>query len=1451
MNITFETTTSGTTYFTLSTVANVAWQNLKFSSDNYVLNTTYPVAVTNADNLSLDWGVSSANTDTIRVTAISDTQAVILCAYHPDFPTTSAIYIFNPYHLYVQQSRLTDTSLSAFAWFRQVSTNNLMPIYKNCDLWWYTSPSTDELSAKYNYSASFSNFDNTITNKAYLASALYLSSNEIDYNSYQLSVSTLPITSYLPYDSIIQINGPISMEVKNTTVSSIELSASQYNIGLPTYKQLKWKLTPFSTEILSSKKEEILLTFNTSYSAATGDWINISTTDFTNSYVYSLSSYTGEISGTFRPYLNITQNTTLTATVSSVIDDVQQHQYFVSMYGITDNILHNLPSNYYLIWKNTTNNNGVYAKKTNNVTYNFNTINTVYNIEDLNLYIAPSITTTSPRLCTYNFVVSALSGNNTTNAVKYTDFTIYLTEWYDDTLFKPQCTFQYEPLTLNTTYRPLTSGNYRISNDSIIPASTVGNLIYTFNDLVTTIPFDSINGSIPTEIYHTFDCTVPHLCTIDLTVQISANGFTDYVTKNATQKSVVFTQFPNADNWIIYPEFQWNGSTWGQVVYSKESDSGTVLLSSAGLSAYSFCHTENFFVSSSDKIANQYIWSVQNSLDNSDQTVTTLTSPTGWLAVASPQGTTYHSICAALYTSALPTTMPSTYYDTISGALYQNFSTTFLPTTGSHKKHIEYYGIESSGLEPNIIDLQVSPMGIPSYVYLTGGYLYNNGSINNTPFNYYIGGYSFLLSSVYSQVIKTASLLVSTAPTNVYINVDDVGSGYLSFPKYETNILSVIPIIEITPSLKISHPSALNASWCFTNTPVSTLNNKQDITVYPMTPVVYTPNKYVVTGTDIKFENLIQCFSGVQDITWTDRGNDYVQTTCTNYVTNVNNESIVDLILTTHFSSYNSIIELQNEFQNIVNVDTAYTLYDENVDRVYQSTKLELPYDYDSCAIGDNDWLVENTFNASMTKLYNNLEYLQYMSELYDVPPTEYYGWLGTIYYANSSKHFKWYVNIPNISYGYNNPDWAIDDKFTNLKDCYVKNNVMYVSNGTNVYILSSDFKATQISTINYKTIGDYFTNINSIKLDSDNRIYLLDTIDENNVSNGSKNRIIVFEFNENDLSWTLLYNWGGLGGPNAKTKFNNPKDLYVDKLNNIWVADTGNNVVKKFTRTGSWLQTLNIDHFKQEAPLSVTLDENNNIYVLTSSKIAKFDSNGNFIKLISLTYNNAKTIRPCSDDGFGYICYSDKIIKIMYHNETQSIFANNDFVNYTENYKNVYHDEFKNLYIITPNHILKYIDKLFIVKINQDIVEKSWPLESLLINSNEYIQDWVINRCLNRFWDNLELFRKSLLGKFAYKTIQNTTSVTMLSTFDLPNDLSYFCDQDFLYSNGKIVTIDVVSEYLKPVVRSFTTEEYQKLPYTKDEIYIGVNEFVTAPVLCRPIKKLFECEEVILDMIK
>ena len=80
-----------------------------------------------------------------------------------------------------------------------------------------------------------------------------------------------------------------------------------------------------------------------------------------------------------------------------------------------------------------------------------------------------------------------------------------------------------------------------------------------------------------------------------------------------------------------------------------------------------------------------------------------------------------------------------------------------------------------------------------------------------------------------------------------------------------------------------------------------------------------------------------------------------------------------------------------------------------------------------------------------------------------------------------------------------------------------------------------------------------------------------------------------------------------------------NPGTIATDSLNNIYVADTGNNRIQKFDANGNFIlafgtQGVSIGEFQD--PVSVSIDNSGKLYVADrgNSRIQKFDSSGNFL---------------------------------------------------------------------------------------------------------------------------------------------------------------------------------------------------------------------------------------------
>jgi len=460
-----------------------------------------------------------------------------------------------------------------------------------------------------------------------------------------------------------------------------------------------------------------------------------------------------------------------------------------------------------------------------------------------------------------------------------------------------------------------------------------------------------------------------------------------------------------------------------------------------------------------------------------------------------------------------------------------------------------------------------------------------------------------------------------------------------------------------------------------------------------------------------------------------------------------------------------------------------------------------------------NEWGTADTINRSFRKLITDLEYLSGIAQLYDVPPTEFYGWLGNMVELDNTNEFYWRVNQPGLSMYYDQPDQAINGSLYNVQGISVRrvdevgDNIHIIARDTKVSILSSDFRGTEINYVSAKGVGDDFVNIVAVDTDvnfeTDHRIYMLDKL---------KNRVLVYSYNFVLNTWRLLFDWGGIGGPNAHNKFNGPTDLIVDKYNKLWLVDRNNRCIKKFSRTGSWIQTIQSDYFTdQNLPQSVAIADDDTIHVLCTNQIVKFSSDGEFIEVYTineLSLNNPIRIRTCKDGGFFYVLCIDKVLKITQTGELIGIFADDYNLTYTD----ICHDDHRNLYLTTTNSIVKYIDKLTIINLSLDTNNLMWPTSAIFIDRDEYQQDWVLNKSFARLYDNIEVFRRSLLGKFAY-------------TID---------------DNG----------IANPIVRGFTPTEYELLPYDKGDIFVGVNELVTVDVFNRCIKQLYESLEAIKRML-
>ena len=1095
----------------------------------------------------------------------------------------------------------------------------------------------------------------------------------------------------------------------------------------------------------------------------------------------------------FTPYHELQSNTFLVPVLEEVdVNTPPTKQYKLSVFGHTAATAHNLPPNVGVAFENNSVSEGLVARANLTELYDFyptELFQSNGSINPLYLDATVDVTTTTPKSCSYSISFSALSATEAgvyyspVNLITAANFTVL--EWTADDYFYPNFGINNESSSTYTLYRMSTaSRNITIRNSSIMPdVATIGELWIEFPWGIEVIDYSDFNIPLIKNLTACYTGTQE----IGISGWLSAAGWETSAFKVGLPKTITFidlADWPAASAFVDYPSEYWD-----------ELTSEFVPITSISLtpspSFWGHCHTELFTLLTTESVAGVFNWYVSGIspypiVTNENSAIVPIPSNTT---------TQVRPVCLFIFTSALPVTMPHTYYDDNTGLVsaYRNFDSTYSNIVDSTLKgHISAFSFNNQGTI-DIIETP-NPLAVSAdNVYLSGFIGFNPGLPVNLNIN---GTYTWLISTP----CWNASLEETSTEKELYFNIDDTGENL--------NILKFIPTYI---NAELDYNTGFNTKGTTTDyCPQIQFNKVMTITAVPVLPAIYTSNRVVLTGEEVLFQNtipttLVGRITSIWNqgsVFWSGPANTY-----SSFITSFNLEGNNAVTLTLQFSGNNGLITETQRSNSIIHSVQSFTPYNTGIVRVIGQTQLQFPYRDDLCRFGPNEWITSDNINLLFTRLQANFTYLDDMSKMYNIPFGEMYGWYGSLSANDGALYNRWRVNIPNLSYKYNDYTEAINNRLTNIKDINVQRianygDIIFVSNTTEVVILSSDLVGTEISSIDHKGIGDNFVNIVAIGIDTNNNIYILDQ---------PKNRVIVYSYNFELNRWNQLYDWGGLGGQKAKTKFQNPSDLYIDSDDNIWIADTDNLCVKKFTRTGSWLQTFTSVHFTNTIkPLSVVTGDDGRVHVLTSQYIVAFESDGTFIGIYlpsQLRDKNLIKIEKCQDGGFFYIVTTDLVAKITqigdYAGEVKCI---------CNKFTNVFHDEHRNILITTPNVIVKYIDRLSILDVKQPFGTYLWPMSSIYVDKNEYNQDWVMNRSFARFWDNLEIFRRSL--------------------------------------NGRPSVVDV-NGTITPVVKTYTPDEYKDFTHHKQNIFIGINEFTTAPVLNRCFDQLFNCELIILDLIQ
>jgi hypothetical protein len=999
----------------------------------------------------------------------------------------------------------------------------------------------------------------------------------------------------------------------------------------------------------------------------------------------------------------------------------------------------------------------------------------------------------NPSLNSYSVTAYAVSSGEVPNcsviARGIADFSVM--DWVSDSVYSPEFAINYEDTDTTDIYR-LTSNNvfYNIScfDRTRYPAESQGSVYFNVvgQDIAYTV---SLGGNATL----TVPASIADTHTITMSALLTNPSWPASQAKTAVDKRVhLVSYFPPA-SFAVFPEYYWDSSSKSFVV---NTDTNPVV------SSFANCHTENFVLCSYTP-APTTVW-IMGDVYNLDDKIIVTDSDSNFTfnensdyikkQIQTRPETTFHNVTVGLFNSELPIDMNLYYYDDQTGAqtIYENFSVTN-SSLSSSPDPLQFYNLGSQGI--TLISANKVSIAAPkeSITFNGSGVFFDTVPViwDNDSFNSFNWNISTRNWTKQSSVFSTEFIYKPKVDNLVAIDY---------VPNFYPFKIDFILTTVATPSA-----SDFYEGWCVNNILLQDSVAYQ-VTSYPIVPSIYTPNFFALTGEDVAYENVLPEYEGLSAV-WTDNSVsvEYGES-MSPYITNYNSAGIQDVTLTTIYDDSTYSIECTS-----VEILNRFTAHDRNYERVYGSTPLILPYNRQLSLMPPNEWSTYKTFNGMIDRLEENLTYLDNMSKIYDAPPTRYVGWLGTTLDVNSQYTY-WHVNLPGVDYVYDSPLYATNGRFTNITDIYVAgnneyfpSNTMVIAESTKMHLISSDYLATPISERNYRTIGDNFANLVSIDVDSNGRIYTLDKV---------KNRIVVFRYSFAIDRWIVLYDWGGLGGVKATNKFNRPNKLALDRFNNVWVADTGNKCIKKYSSEGGWRLTITHSLMNKSEPISVAIDSTGVIHVLTQDKVIKFNSEtGEYID--SYTFFNpnndpARDIIASQDDGFMYVLLSTRVVKILEDGTFAGDFA--DTLDLDYNYNSIMHDKHRNLYITNVNHILKYVDRLIIRDLKLNVDYHAWPVSAIYVNKEEYNQSWILNKSFQRMWDNLEVFRRSIIAK-----------------------PSAVLDDD---GNTRLI------------VSNHSPDEYHEFEYDKSQVYIAVNELVTSNVVNRCAGQLFDAINYLRELL-
>ena len=185
------------------------------------------------------------------------------------------------------------------------------------------------------------------------------------------------------------------------------------------------------------------------------------------------------------------------------------------------------------------------------------------------------------------------------------------------------------------------------------------------------------------------------------------------------------------------------------------------------------------------------------------------------------------------------------------------------------------------------------------------------------------------------------------------------------------------------------------------------------------------------------------------------------------------------------------------------------------------------------------------------------------------------------------------------------------------VKSCIkLSNDKLLTVYNSELNILSNEYEPTLLARRGVADELFNFASIEGVSLNSNKtKLYVVDSI---------LCKVCVYEFKD-EVTLNLINSWGRFGFKTDAYGFNNPSDIYVDPTSSkVIVTDKGNKCLKVYTPVGFHLNTLSIPEFETNIPLSVCVDSQNYIHVLTELFVYVLDWSGNLLFNYSISNNTS-----------------------------------------------------------------------------------------------------------------------------------------------------------------------------------------------------------------------------------